>query len=85
MGVGALVSALSVRRELVCVGYTNGGVAAMDMRCATAEVDEASSSSFSSYSSVLWSDVLHAGAECRSVDLSPSAGLLLTAGGVTHS
>ena len=82
------LSALSVRGERVAVGYTDGGVAVLDLRYASSSdisgnVSRSSSSSFDAHddsaAAVVWSDRFHEG-ECRSVDLDPSGKLLLTAG-----
>ena len=82
------MSALSVRGERVAVGYTDGGVAVLDLRFASSSdisgnVSRNSSSSFDAHddsaAAVVWSDRFHEG-ECRSVDLDPSGKLLLTAG-----
>ena len=80
------LSALSVRGERVAVGYTDGGVAVLDLRCASSSDNIGNSYGHSSFdahddsdSAVVWSDRFHEG-ECRSVDLDPSGKLLLTAG-----
>ena len=77
----ARLSALSVRGERVAVGYTDGGVAVLDLRFAsTADVGQSSGNvRDDSAAAVVWSDRFHEG-ECRSVDLDPSGKLLLTAG-----
>ena len=80
------LSALSVRGERVAVGYTDGGVAVLDLRFAsTADVGQSSGNvRDDSAAAVVWSDRFHEG-ECRSVDLDPSGKLLLTAGFDTYA
>ena len=80
------LSALSVRGERVAVGYTDGGVAVLDLRYASSSSVESSvgnsyagRSRDDSAAAVVWSDRFHEG-ECRSVDLDPSGKLLLTGG-----
>ena len=77
------VSAMSVRGERVAVGYSDGGVAVLDLRYAStvSSDDTRTRADFDSDSgaAAVWSDKFHDG-ECRSVDLDPSGKLLLTAG-----
>jgi hypothetical protein len=74
-GFGAAVTAATVRGGRFAFGFSNGGVAAADARRGRNSVAYGNGGGFepsNGASSVVWSDVVHAGRECRSVDIAPS-------------
>ena len=74
-GFGAAVTAATVRGGRFAFGFANGGVAAADARRGCNSVAYgACGGGFvaNGASSVVWSDLVHAGSECRSVDIAPS-------------
>ena len=74
-GIGAAVTAATVRGGRFAFGFSNGGVAAADARRGRNSVAYGGGGGVpfaNGASSVVWSDVVHAGRECRSVDIAPS-------------
>jgi hypothetical protein len=75
-GDGASLSSATIRGGRIAFGFINGGVAAADARrgcnsVAFGGVRRVSASFGGAGSSVVWSDVVHPGFECRSVDIAP--------------
>jgi len=76
-GFGAAVTAATVRGGRFAFGFANGGVAAADARRGCNSVAYGACGGGGGFvangaSSVVWSDLVHAGSECRSVDIAPS-------------
>ena len=72
-GSGAAVTAATVRGGRLAFGFANGGVAAADARRGCNSVTYGGGGGFvATGASVVWSDLVHSGHECRSVDIAPS-------------
>ena len=76
-GFGAAVTAATVRGGRFAFGFANGGVAAADARRGCNSVAYGACGGGGGFvanggASVVWSDLVHAGSECRSVDIAPS-------------
>ena len=78
-GDGAAVTAATVRGGRFAFGFANGGIAAADERrgCNSVAFGSARASVVGDgvvRSAVVWSDLVHPGFECRSVDIAPRDG-----------
>jgi hypothetical protein len=71
-GSGAAVTAATVRGGRFAFGFANGGVAAADARRGCNSVAYGGGGLVATGASVVWSDLVHSGRECRSVDIAPS-------------
>ena len=72
-GSGAAVTAATVRGGRLAFGFANGGVVAADARRGCNSVTYGGGGGFvATGASVVWSDLVHSGHECRSVDIAPS-------------
>jgi len=74
-GDGASLSSATIRGGRFAFGFQNGGVAAADARRGCNSVAFGGVKRVNAFggagSSVVWSDVVHPGFECRSVDIAP--------------